>query len=208
MFKFKQLLAAAPLALLGLASAHAATAIVPASVTASGTVSGDPATLLTDGDYSLTTAWNDDANVSWSSQEGRDGAVVTYDFGGLYSVADVTLSHDNNDIYIIQVSADGTEWYTLATVFNGLDDGGLAGSGGLLEKSSIAGDASYAWSMDFAPTDAAYARVFARSGDGMYALGEVQFYGSALPVPEPETYAMLTAGLALVGVAGRRRKTA
>ena len=39
------------------------------------------------------------------------------------------------------------------------------------------------------------------------ALSEVEFYGTATPVPEPETYALMLAGLGLVGFAARRRAT-
>lgn len=38
--------------------------------------------------------------------------------------------------------------------------------------------------------------------------GKVTYTFTAAPVPEPETYAMLLAGLALVGVVARRRKSA
>ena len=38
---------------------------------------------------------------------------------------------------------------------------------------------------------------------GLYAGGEIR--GFLMPVPEPETYALMLAGLGLVGVAARRR---
>jgi hypothetical protein len=37
---------------------------------------------------------------------------------------------------------------------------------------------------------------------------EVDFYASAAPIPEPETYAMMLAGLGLLGLVARRRKKA
>jgi probable HAF family extracellular repeat protein len=48
--------------------------------------------------------------------------------------------------------------------------------------------------------------VFLTEARGINNLGQVAAIGS--PVPEPETYAMLLAGLSLLGFAARRRKTA
>jgi hypothetical protein len=39
-----------------------------------------------------------------------------------------------------------------------------------------------------------------------YAQTYIGDYGSTAPVPEPETYAMMLGGLALLGVVARRRK--
>lgn len=44
-------------------------------------------------------------------------------------------------------------------------------------------------------------------GDRGAGLAEMQVYGVAAPVPEAETYAMLLAGLALMGGIARRRKS-
>lgn len=50
-------------------------------------------------------------------------------------------------------------------------------------------------------------RLQANSGgkDHWYSVSEIQAFGTAAPVPEPETYAMLLAGLGVVGVALRKR---
>jgi hypothetical protein len=58
--------------------------------------------------------------------------------------------------------------------------------------------------------DSQFVRVSLRlSSNGPYTFAdEVDFYSSAAPVPEPETYAMMLAGLGLLGFVARRRKAA
>ena len=41
----------------------------------------------------------------------------------------------------------------------------------------------------------------------LFPAGEIQGFLHAAPVPEPETYAMLLAGLAIIGAVARRRRT-
>lgn len=48
--------------------------------------------------------------------------------------------------------------------------------------------------------------VAASESSSSAGLSELQVFGSAAPVPEPETYAMLLAGLGLMGTIARRRK--
>jgi probable HAF family extracellular repeat protein len=43
---------------------------------------------------------------------------------------------------------------------------------------------------------------------GINNLGQVAVISSPIPIPEPETYAMMLAGLGLLGFIARRRKTA
>ena len=42
---------------------------------------------------------------------------------------------------------------------------------------------------------------------GLFPMGEIRGFLHAAPVPEPETYAMLLAGLAIIGAVARRRRT-
>jgi hypothetical protein len=46
-------------------------------------------------------------------------------------------------------------------------------------------------------------RIYSTGGDGLYSVSEFQAF--AAPVPEPETYALLLAGLGLVAAVARRR---
>jgi hypothetical protein len=40
-----------------------------------------------------------------------------------------------------------------------------------------------------------------------FTMGEIRGFLHAAPIPEPETYAMLLAGLGLIGAVARRRRT-
>ncbi len=108
----------------------------------------------------------------------------------MYSVKSIDVSLDNNDSYAVQFSLDGNLWSSTVNI--------------------AASEGSVGWGMDrfqrnVAPTMAQYARVFATGGDGMYSVGELAITAA---VPEPETYAMMLAGLGLLGFMARRKKTA
>ena len=197
MTSFKHLLAG--LGLVAAAAAHAAPVVV-SSVSTSGTFSGSTS-VLTDGVFPADgSPWNTAANVSWSNLS----TVFTLTFDQLYTLQDVKLTVDNNDFYQVQISQDGTTWNTLFTV---LAFEGAVGAGVETFTSNPAGTGTYSASIDFAPTLAKYARIYAAAGDSAYSVGELSFTGAAAAaVPEPANLALLGAGLATVGLIARRRK--
>lgn len=194
-----------------LGSAQAASVTV-VSASATGAVkngSGQSlAAALTDGNFGLGTWWTDAPNLWWTYQEGADGAVLTLTFDGLYALSDVRIGHDNNDFYAVQVSLDGTHWNTLLNSLGTLDPNGEYPGSSMLKRSSVAGDGvAYSSWIDFPVVQARYARVFALAGDQQYAVSELSFTGTAVPVPEPQAWAMLAAGLGVVGSLARRRRS-
>lgn len=196
----KSLLVAA--SLLAVSSAWAAAPITPtnASATGSYSIDGVDLSILADGYVAPElTLYTVDA-VSWSGQEGTSGATFTLDFGQLYTLTDVLLGVDHNDFYQVQVSTDGLNWNTL---FTNLAFEGQSNFGSEI-ISSVAGNAEYQATIDFPSVAARYARIYAMGGDGAYSVSEMSFSGVAV-VPEPEAYALMLAGLALVGFAARRR---
>ena len=119
---------------------------------------------------------------------------LIYEFDQLYSLTHYDVSLDNNDSYQIQFSLDGVNW-------------GLTGNSSDVNIGSNDGNVGWGmdtFSADMGPLFARYARVMAVGGDNMYSVGELQFSGVAA-VPEPETYALMLAGLGLVGFAARKR---
>ena len=99
-------------------------------------------------------------------------------------------------------------WYTRFDNCGG-ECGGVGGGLGVFPGGSLAG---FSFIASFAQTDAPYQASWAflpvRSGDPAFPLGGIP--NSPLvgvsAVPEPETYAMMLAGLGLVGFAASRRR--
>ena len=197
---FKKIIGALALSLCGAAWAGT---ITPASISGNGTYSVDGLGLniLADGVVPAEGINWTTQSVSWIGQTGSTGAVFTLDFGQLYTLKDVLVGVDNNDYYQVQISANGSQWNTL---FTNLAFEGQSGNGSEI-ISSIAGDPEYQATIDFAPTQARYARIYAVGGDNMYSVSELSFSGVAV-VPEPETYAMLLAGLGIMGAIARSKK--
>ena len=146
----------------------------------------NPLSLLTDGVVPANgTYWADASTVSW--QGGFGG--VEIDLGGSFSVSSITVSHDNNDLYFLT--------YPNTTGGVGFVPFGPAINAGGMNTSSV----TFA-----SPITVSKLSFFGAGGDGLYSLGEVTVMGVAVPVPEPEGYAMFLAGLGLIGALARRRQ--
>ncbi len=100
-----------------------------------------------------------------------------------YSMNQLVVQADNNDSYQVQYRV-GSSWVDAADV------GAVAGWG-LMTRSPY--DVSFT-------TNAL--RVVATGGDGYYALGQIEAFGTA--APELSTWAMMLAGFAALGFAGYR----
>jgi opacity protein-like surface antigen len=119
---------------------------------------------------------------------------ITFSFDQAYKLTGLKLNVDHNDYYRVYVSTNGSDWDTYATV--------LAFDGAV-------NDGMETFTLNLPPTALAYsfAKVTALpGGDELNAVGEVQFWGTTVtPVPEPESYAMLLAGLGVMAAITRRR---
>ena len=146
-------------------SSHAAPVIV-AGTTATGSPEHDLA-LLTDGAFPINgTDWQHPSTVWWVNGAGPTGTVLTFEFAQNYTLQDVALTVDNNDDYVVETSLDGSTWTTLFTVSAANGPTGW----GLDNFSSTLGDPTYAADIDFAPTSAKFARIYALNGDGLYSI--------------------------------------
>ena len=120
------------------------------------------------------------------------------------SIAKYNLNVDNNDNYTVTfyngASTVGT--YTI------LASDGVVGSGVETFTSSTTLPGTYLSSLALTtPVTADHVRITASVGDGLYSIGEAEFFAApAVPgVPEPAAWAMMIGGFALVGAAVRRR---
>ncbi len=90
------------------------------------------------------------------------------------------------------------------------DDGDFSnGVGAQILGPSSLNTSSAANVFDFASVQTRYVHLqglASLDAPDFYGLNEVVFSGTTAPVPEPETYALMLAGLAMVGAAARRRK--
>ena len=154
---------------------------------------------ILDGDYGGT--GNTGLNA-WNS--GGYGGWVQVNFGTAYVLDRIELygAYPYDNLYALSVSQDGTTWQTIAT-------GGYHLEPALTLATTVGGQ-KYGAVHDTANgtlgvVSGQYLR-YTRTGGGQWGyLFELDVQGHVASVPEPESWAMLLAGLGLVGFAARRR---
>jgi hypothetical protein len=95
-------------------------------------------------------------------------AFVVYDLGAPTSIAAAWLQGDNNDVYLLEVSPDGTSWQVAWEARPEAEAGLRARQTSTLKSSGR------------------FVRIRARDGDGAYSLSEVQLFAQVPPVFPPE----------------------
>jgi hypothetical protein len=139
----------------------------------------------------------------WSPYVLWDGSspVITFDLGERYRVDSVVasfLAYPNAAVYIplsamLRFSDDGLTFGSLIThVFTAAER-------------ALGNDVQASYALLAAPVSGRFVELTLETPDRWIALSEVTFAGMAAPVPEPETYPLMLAGLGLVGFAARRR---
>ncbi len=140
---------------------------------------------------------------SWNS--GGSGGYVQINFGAAYVLDRIELygAYPYDNLYALSVSLDGNTWQNIAT-------------GGYHIEPALTQSATYNGYKYGAVHDASYGTLgsavsgqylrYTRAGGGHWGyLFELDVQGHVASVPEPETWAMLLAGIGLVGFAARRR---
>ena len=175
---------------------------VPLAVTST-TASGpynNSLTLLTDGVFPVEGGQWQTNTVWWNGTATR----IEFDLGAVYLVRDITLSVDNNDSYLVRVSADGVSWTDLFDI--AIADGEIGW--GMDTMTSDATSLEYLGSLEFPGTNARYLSIAATGGDDDYSVGEFQIFGDIIPgsnpVPAPGSLFLLAAGLGVLGWSRKR----
>jgi len=131
--------------------------------------------------------WNHD--TWWWDQDPSvniDPVVTTIALDQSYSISRFVVQADNNDVYQLQYLDGIGNWQIAWTISDVPGYGMTTRDSGLL-----------------APIVTDQLKFVTVSGDNYYAVSEIQAFG--VPVPEPETYALLLAGLGILGLVSRRR---
>lgn len=126
-----------------------------------------------------------DIDTVWWDANYNTGAEIVINLGGLFSIASFVMQADNNDTYRVEYAQAGGGWATAWDVPFSCCYGVVTRDTTL--ASTIITDTL---------------RITATGGDNLYSVSEFQAFGQ--PVPEPEAYALMLAGLGLVGFAARR----
>ncbi len=129
-------------------------------------------------------------------------ATVTFALSAPVLITGYEASLDNNDDYRFEWSLNGTTWATLSTVTAGLGEI----NGGMDTFSTNPASPEFVTGIAFAPTSAAFVRIIGTGGDGLFAVGELTLFTTA--VPEASTWLSLTVGLGALGLFVRRRPAA
>lgn len=132
------------------------------------------------------TQW-DQGPVWWDAREIQDQS-ITIDLGGMFDIDSFIVQADNNDTYRLEYLNNSTlEWIDIGT----LSGWGMMTRPEIFLPSTITTDSL---------------RFTATGGDGLYAVSEIQAFGSAAVVPEPGTMLLMGIGLLAAAGSGIRRK--
>ena len=134
--------------------------------------------------------WNT-GTLFWNGKSGGDSFnLVTIHLNQLAIVNSLKLQADNNDDYGVEYKNIQGNWVSLTTMVP------RRAWGVQTVQTSLS-----------SPIKTDTFRIRSVAGDGYYSVAEFQAMGTVATVPEPETYAMLLAGLGLLGAAVKRRKS-
>ena len=143
---------------------------------------------MTDGVFlPIGTQWNT-GTVFWSGDYGVDTITVTLNHKS--SVSSFALQGDNDNNYRVEYLDSANVWQTAAIISPNRSwgqDNGYATLGSAMVTT--------AFRISGAPG----------AGDSQFSVSEFQAMGTVVAVPEPSTYAMLGAGLGLLGLVARRK---
>ena len=129
-------------------------------------------------------------------------------FGGPVNIGSYNLTVDNNDDYTIAFFNGATQIASRTILAS---DGVVTpGQGGVETFSSsptLAGTYLPSTAL-FSPLTVTNVRLSASGGDGLYSIGEAEFFPAAISaVPEPATWTMMMLGFGLIGLGYRRSGT-